>query len=212
MNGAVKEDSSHARRAEAILAGARQVFLAQGYDGASMDSVAAQAGVTKKTVYNHFPSKEALFNAVSLSVCDEIAGALDMLETSGGNVEANLAQFCHKFIDTLSVPPGREIYRLAIGQGLRFPEFGRVLSETSEKYMQGALVEYLERRNAAGDLRIEDAKAAAEYLLGGMLLLVHRAMFGREIDPGSASTNKFILGAVTAFCRAYAPLQTAGKK
>ena len=60
-----------AKRAE-ILAGARAEFLARGYEGASMDAVAAAAGVSKMTVYRHFGSKEHLFSGVIRQLCDEI--------------------------------------------------------------------------------------------------------------------------------------------
>lgn len=53
----------------AIVTAAREAFLRDGF-GVGMDTIAAGAGVSKVTVYNHFGSKEALFTAV-------VAGALD---------------------------------------------------------------------------------------------------------------------------------------
>ncbi len=52
------------KKREAILAAAANVFIDVGYDRASMDHIAGVAGASKRTVYNHFPSKEALFGAV----------------------------------------------------------------------------------------------------------------------------------------------------
>lgn len=59
---ASRRDTSKKR--EAILAAAAEVFIQEGYDRASMDSIAEVAGASKRTVYNHFPSKEVLFGAV----------------------------------------------------------------------------------------------------------------------------------------------------
>ena len=47
-----------------ILDGARRCFLAQGFDGASMNDIVVAAGVSKGTVYAYFPSKEKLFAAM----------------------------------------------------------------------------------------------------------------------------------------------------
>jgi AcrR family transcriptional regulator len=190
-------------RTAAIVAGACRVFLAHGYDATSMDLVAAEVGVTKKTVYNHFPSKEALFKAVTASLCDAIAGAISQGGPAVESLEAGLAHFCRTFIATLALSPGREIYRLAIGLGHRFPEFGRALSQLGVKSMQAALVDYLAQQGAAGRLRIEDPAAAAEYLLGTMLVVVHRALCGVEIAVDSPDMGCFIKGSVAAFCRAY---------
>jgi TetR/AcrR family transcriptional regulator, regulator of autoinduction and epiphytic fitness len=57
-----KRDTSQKR--ETILAGAIQVFIENGYELTSMDRIAEVAGVSKRTVYNHFQSKESLFEAV----------------------------------------------------------------------------------------------------------------------------------------------------
>lgn len=58
-----------ARKRQAVVRAARDLFLREGF-GVGMDAIAAEAGVSKVTVYNHFGSKEALFTAV-------VAGALD---------------------------------------------------------------------------------------------------------------------------------------
>ena len=52
------------RKRAAVIAAAIDEFLAAGFDATSMDRIAARAGVSKRTVYNHFPSKEALFAAI----------------------------------------------------------------------------------------------------------------------------------------------------
>src|SRR5688500_4295965 len=55
---------------QAILDAARHMFTAQGFDGASMDQIAAAAGVSKLTVYSHFGDKETLFAEVVKSYCE----------------------------------------------------------------------------------------------------------------------------------------------
>src|SRR5688500_19640533 len=55
----------------AILEAAKQMFTQGGFDGASMDQIAAAAGVSKLTVYSHYGDKEALFVAVVKSHCEQ---------------------------------------------------------------------------------------------------------------------------------------------
>lgn len=62
--GKVRKKRDTSQKRELILAGAVRVFIETGYDISSMDRIAEVAGVSKRTVYNHFPSKEALFHAV----------------------------------------------------------------------------------------------------------------------------------------------------
>ena len=59
-----------------ILEGATRVFLTSGYGAASMDSIAAEAGVSKQTVYSHFGSKDALFEAMVRQKCDDMTGPM----------------------------------------------------------------------------------------------------------------------------------------
>ncbi|MDV9189945.1 TetR/AcrR family transcriptional regulator, partial [Streptomyces sp. SR27] len=64
-----------ARKRQAVLRAARDLFLREGF-GVGMDAIAAEAGVSKVTVYNHFGSKEALFTAVVTGAVDEpLSGA-----------------------------------------------------------------------------------------------------------------------------------------
>ena len=68
------------RKAQRIIAAAREAFLEQGYDGVSMDEVAKRAGVAKQTVYAHYASKDALF----LAVIDSVKGkVLSVITTPG---------------------------------------------------------------------------------------------------------------------------------
>lgn len=64
--------SSHDMRTRRIISAARRVFLKHGYDGASMDDVAMEAGVSKRTVYNRYISKDELFDDVAREACQTL--------------------------------------------------------------------------------------------------------------------------------------------
>src|ERR1700731_2894878 len=83
---------SDAKR-RAIIAVAREVFLAQGYAATSMSEIAARLGGSKGTLYNYFRSKEELFAAFMLDTCEGPANAVfDRLPPSGGDLRAALVQ------------------------------------------------------------------------------------------------------------------------
>ena len=59
-------------KAETILKGAMEEFLSKGYVGTSMDSIVASVGISKPTLYNHFKSKEILFEAILKRIVEQI--------------------------------------------------------------------------------------------------------------------------------------------
>ena len=66
------------RKRSAILEAAAEQFRLHGFETASVDSIAAAAGVSKRTVYNHFPSKEELFNETIMQMFQSSAGLLEL--------------------------------------------------------------------------------------------------------------------------------------
>ena len=68
---------SEAAKRRQIIDGARRVFLAQGFDAASMGEIAREAGVSKGTLYVYFKSKEELFEAIVEEQCRP-AGRADL--------------------------------------------------------------------------------------------------------------------------------------
>lgn len=192
-------------RTNAIVAAACRAFLEQGYDGTTMDLVAAEANVTKKTIYNHFPSKEALFEAVAASFCDKISSSVNLDSARNADVASSLKSFCHSLIGTLALPPGMDIYRLAIAQCRRFPEFGQNLISIGVARIEAPLVAFLNSKSAEEKLSFEDARLAARHLLGELTIVTHRALLGQEIPLQSSSLDRYVSDVVVRFCKTYAP-------
>src|SRR5256885_3696625 len=86
----VAEDDSAKRRQ--IMDGARAVFLAQGFDAASMGEIARRAGVSKGTLYVYFDSKETLFETIVEAECRSTAEQLFQLDSNEHDVEAVLTR------------------------------------------------------------------------------------------------------------------------
>src|SRR5260370_34582518 len=83
-------------RREAILQAAKDVFLEQGYELATMDDIAERARTTKRTVYAHFENKEALFGAMAEHSAGMFPDHLGELDRGGPNYQAALERFANR--------------------------------------------------------------------------------------------------------------------
>lgn len=195
---------------------ATRVFLEQGYDGATMELVAAEAKVTKKTVYNHFAGKDAMFAAVIESLCDGMLAELHHDGEFTGDLEEELTRFCNHLILAIGVPPGLEVFRLAISVAKRFPDLGRALYRAGPDRVTDTVENYLDEQVKAGRLAVPDTRVAAQYLMGMIAGRLQLALMGDPIRPRSEATHQYVRGAVQMFCRAHivsgAPKPAAGSK
>jgi TetR/AcrR family transcriptional repressor of mexJK operon len=116
-----------AKRAD-ILAAARSVFLREGYSGASIEAVAAEGGQSKMTVYRHFGSKQALFDAVIRSMCEEIGNPPPAVEP--GQSEDELRHFAQGFVTSLTMPDNLALFRVIVADAWRFPELALIFRKT----------------------------------------------------------------------------------
>ncbi|MCP3101511.1 TetR/AcrR family transcriptional regulator [Myxococcus sp. K15C18031901] len=152
---------SPAKRAQ-ILGGASQVFSELGYERASVDQIAARAGVSKATVYNHFEDKKALFLACfseGITAMEDQLNAL--LDTPTGNLERDLQQIGEALLRLILSPVLVKRYLVFAAQADQFPELGEELFEQGVWSGYQRMARYLERASAAGDLRFDDSLEAA---------------------------------------------------
>ncbi len=158
--------SSDTAKRRQILEGARRVFLAAGFDAASMGEIAKAAGVSKGTLYVYFDSKEALFEALTLSERSGLAEALFSLDEADPDVAAALTGLGRSFLAAMVTPDHISSVRMVIGASDRFPRFGRSFYEAGPQYGADRLQAYLDRQVAAGHLAIDDTAVAAEQFFG----------------------------------------------
>lgn len=188
------------KKREAILHGAKAVFLKSGFGGASMDQVAAAAGVSKMTVYRHFGSKEDLFAGVITESCQRIV-ADDLEETFSLEPEEALRRFARKMTDIVFEPETAELHRIVIAESRRFPKLGRLFYRTGPQACIDALEDYLIRHKGDRRFKEEDPRRSAEEfleLLRGyshlkMLLGIEKAPSARDIDARIDSAVRHVL-------------------
>src|SRR5215472_16984485 len=207
MGAAVSEipiamDSDKRRQ---IIEGARAVFLALGFDAASMSDIARTAGVSKGTLYVYFDSKEALFQAIAEEQCHAQAERVFALDHSDHDVEGVLTRLGTEFVRFLCQPERVAPVRTIIGISERMPEIGRRFYETGPITGMSRVAAYLEAQIAAGVLTIEDTEiAAAQFLDCCLATLLKPILFGFVTAPSEERIDSVVRAAVRMFMAAYA--------
>ena len=197
-----KREQNRLNRERAILDAALKVFAATGYSGATMDAVAAEAGVTKPTLYSYFPSKESLFQAMMLGKRDVM---LDVFEhPSDQGMVADLLIFAWAYADTVMRPEMLSLARLIIGEVQRFPEIGRAYQASGPDHLLRGIMRYLESQCRAGRLVFDDAELAAQDLWGLILSAPRtQALYMPDAQPDRATLTRYILNGLRVFLKAY---------
>lgn len=189
-------------RTRAILDAALIVFAEAGYAGASMDTVAARAGITKPTLYQYFPSKDALFQAMMSGKRDVMLEPF--LHPTGGGMVRDLYDFAFAYADVVLEPRMLALARLVIGEVQRFPEIGRAYQAAGPDPLLAGIVDYLTARRAEGRLAFQDAELAAEDFWGLILSAPRtRALHRPDAPPTPAEVARSIQNGLWVFLRAY---------
>ena len=147
-----------------ILDGARRVFLADGFDGASMNDIARVAGVSKGTLYVYFPSKDALFEALIREDRKQQAERLVIPEGAADPREP-MAAFGRALIALMTQPEMIAQVRIVIAATAKFPNVGRAFYESGPCYGEARLAQRLEEWRAAGILNFTDGRMAARQFI-----------------------------------------------
>jgi AcrR family transcriptional regulator len=192
-------------KAQQILDGARQVFAEHGYERATVDQIAARAGVSKATVYAHFRDKRSLFVAAVVENCERFRKILERdLSGPGGDVEAGLQELGERLMTASLSPQVVSLYRQVIAEAERIPEIGRAAFECGTIPLHETVASHLRRWADAGALRIDDARSAAVAFIalcqGDLVVRMRLGVLERPVgDQVSDSVRR----AVSIFVRAH---------
>lgn len=186
---------------EAILEAAVQAFLEYGYAAASIEAIAADAGVSKVTIYKQFGDKKALFAAAIAAYCAHIREQL-LFDEGMGPLPDRLAEFARSLIAFLTRPEIRRFKDRLAAEAQRDPELGVCFLEAGPRRMQRALADLIERASSRGEISVSDPTIAAEHFAGmvkGMAELDQD--FAGPVDADA--TERRISSAVGLFMRGY---------
>ncbi|QPH53232.1 TetR/AcrR family transcriptional regulator [Pontivivens ytuae] len=204
-NGA---ETRRARTRAAILEAAERLFLRTGYSGTSMDEVAAEADVSKQTVYAHFGSKETLFVEMVEGMTGGAGDAL-LARVEDPSPDRPIEEFLHDFaVEQLRIvmtPRLLQLRRLVIGEVERFPELGATLHRRGPARSITRLASAFRAYAAQGVIAVPDPEAAGAYfnwlVMGGP---TNDAMFlGDAAIPPESSFAPHARECVRIFIAAY---------
>lgn len=152
-------DRKHAAIVEAAVA----EFRTAGFDATSMDRVAARAGVSKRTVYNHFPSKDALFLRILEDMFDRGSGGPDLAYRGDRPLRAQLLELVEQKLALLHDPHFIDVARIAIAAAVHSPERARdMLARLGDR--EEGLTAWVRAAAADGRLKSDDPPFAAMQL------------------------------------------------
>jgi TetR/AcrR family transcriptional repressor of mexJK operon len=202
------EERRSDRKRRAIVEAATAAFLDHGYGGTSMDAVAAAAGVSKQTVYQHFGDKQRLFReliaATVQSVSDPVYDEVRRLADSG-HLEKDLRDLARRLLTLVLQPTMMRLRRLVIAETRQFPELGRIFYDLGPGRTIAALADAFAELTRQGRLNTPDAiLAATQFNWLIMSAPVNQAMLlGQDDAPATREINRWADSGARTFLAAY---------
>lgn len=202
--GAETSRIKRGRKYEQVVEGARDVFLHDGFEGASVDDIARAAGVSKATLYSYFPDKRLLFIEVATGECRrQSRDTLAEIDQSAPP-EVVLRQAAERLMCVFLSDFGRSVFRVVVAETERFPELGRVFWQNGPGRAKASLVAYFETAVARGELKIDDLElAAAQFMELCKADLFARMIAGLDRSFTAEERERVIAGAIEMFLARY---------
>jgi TetR/AcrR family transcriptional regulator, regulator of autoinduction and epiphytic fitness len=167
------------RKRQAIVQAATAEFRANGYEATSMDKVAATAEVSKRTLYNHFASKEELFAEILLQMFQRSSAQVDVSYDPAQPLRDQLLALLSQKLALLADDDFMDLARVAIAAAIHSPERVQdVLVRLGEK--ESGLLAWIKAAHKDGRLEVADPGLAAQQLES----LVKGAAFWPQVGMG----------------------------
>ncbi len=189
----------------AILEAARQMFIAHGFDGASMDQIAGQAGVSKLTVYSHFGDKDSLFAAAVRAHCEQKLPDALFAASPETLLRERLLEIAGAFFAMVTAPESVAGHRMLCTPKAADSSLPEVFWEAGPGRVQAAFADLLVRRRDAGELDVPDpVRAASQFFVLVKGDLHARMVFGCTSAQCRAAIQAHLEASVDLFLRGYA--------
>lgn len=200
-------------RRQLLLDAAESVFVELGYSSASMDDIARRAGMSKKTLYRLFETKEALFAAVIAARRATLEATTESGDCADVEAAENvLCRFLGGIARFVLAPRQAALYRLVIAESQRAPEIAHAFHREGPSMARAPLSNWLALQNARGTLRVADPVSAASMLISMVIADLQMCLIVGEIHPpDDAQIDQSVNRAVDLFLRGAIP-RTAEKR
>jgi TetR/AcrR family transcriptional regulator, mexJK operon transcriptional repressor len=208
------QDSPHglgrpkdALKRERILMAAENAFFTRGFSDTTIERIAADAGVSKVTVYGHFGDKETLFEAVVTREATQIEAAVDQLVTAQSSLEQSLINLGEIFIGFVLSPRVINFDRLLVAEAVKNPALAKRFMTAGPHQIARLLETIIAKGVASGELTVPDLPKAAEDIAGlwfGMAKMEAQMGLLGQLSPAAISAR--VRHGVKVFLRAYRKL------
>ena len=168
------------RKRQAILQAAIDEFRGNGFEATSMDRIAATAGVSKRTVYNHFPSKDALFAEILVPLWEKSTALIDRAYRPDRPLREQLLELLRQKLRMLDDANFIDLARVAIAETIHSPERAQSMVARMGNKEEGVTV-WIRAALADGRLKPLDPAFAAHQIQG----LVKSFAFWPQITLGA---------------------------
>lgn len=172
-----------------------------------MSQIAESANVSKGTLYNYFPSKQALFSAFVRQRCNHVMNDIFGELQNDSPVEAELRRIGMLMLKLSIAPAGQSTFRVVVMEAAKFPELAKTFMECGPQAMVRRMTAWLAVQNDAGKLQMSDPQFAAEQFFAlAQTSLVLRSRVEPLYQASEAEIDKVLTGAIRVFLAAYGPL------
>lgn len=192
---------------QAILDAAKRLFPRHGYDGISMDAIATEAGVSKRTVYSHFTDKDTLFAEAVKAKCEEmLPHAVFELGPDAGPIREVLLTIARRFHCLVTSDEAVRLHRIMAAQAPDSPKLAKLFYEAGPRRTLAEFEALLRHAHDAGALDVPDPVRSAEHFFCLIKGLNHLRVLIGCCEPLSAeATETHLRSVVDLFVRAHAP-------
>lgn len=197
-----------ARKRLTILSAGRDLFLSNGYQGTSVDQIAASAEVSKQTVYKHFGDKHELLLAIVNNALEStVTPFLDRIKALAdtADLEADLTELAADYLRAVLQEPVVQLRRLVVGEANRVPELAQLYYEQAPARMLAAFAHCFSALHDRGLLHVPEPAIAAEHFA---FLIVGRSIdqalfYGGPPVLASVDVDGYVRAGVQVFLAAY---------
>ena len=198
------------RKRAAIAEAAQRLFLRDGFERTSVDAIAAEAGVSKRTVYNHYGDKESLFLSVIGDTYDSLIGVAVQLidryltDVPADELEENIIAFAYEVAVMAARSPDRAaLIRLMTSEAAHFPQL--LAAQMRPRGITASIADQLTKLAARGLFDMPEPEEAANHLFSlTMGQMNNRSLFG-AVQLTDAEIKRMTTSGARAFLRAYRP-------
>ena len=155
------------QKTQAIIKAACHYFLQYGYNGATTDLIQKKAGVSKATLYNHFPTKESLFASVVNTQCKLFVEQVRAISLPDTHFSESLFRIGEAYLTLLLAPENQALFRAVVAEAPRFPGLAKTFYDAGPASILPVIAEAVNRALQKHELAVngcEPLRLATDFI------------------------------------------------